>query len=129
MYHITCRIATMLVCDRCSLKCEDSLHLRVHSQSCKIKQHSDVKPQRCELCSKQCKNELHLKIHSLRCADIINNFTSKDQCPYCKMYGHQTPAAVTCCRIYKYYEGASIVQQIKDYYGGHYDRFFGSHFE
>jgi hypothetical protein len=45
------------------------------------------------------------------------------------MYGHQTPAAVTCCRKYNYYADKSIVEQIKVYYGGHYDRFFGSHFE
>ena len=116
-------MSSELVCQVCSLKCQETLHFKLHSQKCMMKQ------QLCSLCSKKCKDYTHLKIHFRKCKEIIEKFTSKDKCPYCMMYGHQTPAAVTCCKIYKYYENRSIVDQIKDYYGEHYDRFFGSHFE
>jgi hypothetical protein len=110
----------MLTCDVCGLKCEDSLHFKLHTRQC------NAKPQKCELCSKLCNNAAHRRIHLRNCLDSINKlndriekFTEKGQCPYCKMYGHQTPFAPTCCRRYKYYEDVSIVDQMNEYYARH----------
>ena len=87
----------------------------------------------CTICSLNCQGILHFKVHLRKCNDriekrndIIEKFKSKGQCSYCKMYGHQTIAAYTCCKVYNYYEGRSILEQIKSYYG---DEYYASHFD
>jgi hypothetical protein len=87
----------------------------------------------CTFCSLKCYDKLHFTIHLRKCTDIIEkrktiikNFKAKEQCSYCKMYGHRSKAADTCCKIYKYYENTNILEQIKSYYGHEY---YASHFE